>query len=74
MGTNVGTGRAADVRITGGGTIYLFLLITDQAEAWVDEHVTGERQRLGAGLAVEHRYAAALAAGMQEGGLVVDDR
>lgn len=73
MGTDVGTGRVADVRITGGGTVYLFLLLTDQARTWVDEHVSPDRQMLGAGLAVEHRYAAALAAGMQTDGLIVGD-
>jgi len=73
MDTDLGRGRAADVRITGGGTVFLFLLLTDEARGWVDERVSGERQMLGCGLAVEHRYAAALAAGMEEDGSVIVD-
>jgi hypothetical protein len=63
--------RGADVSITGGGTVYLFELLTENARAWVNEHVSAERQMLGRGLAVEHRHAAALAAGTQAGGLFV---
>jgi len=62
----------ADVRIVGRGTVYLFLLGTEQAREWVDEHVSSDRQMLGCGLAVEHRYAAALAEGMQRSGLAVE--
>ena len=64
----------ADVEITGGGSLYLFLLLTDQAREWVEEYVSRDRQMLGTGLAVEHRYAAALAEGMQADGLVVELR
>ena len=63
--------RGADVSITGGGTVYLFELLTENARAWVNENVSADRQMLGRGLAVEHRYVAALAAGMQAGGLFV---
>jgi hypothetical protein len=72
MHAAVGTcARGADVSITGGGTVYLFALLTEKARAWVNEHVSAERQMLGRGLAVEHRYAAALAAGMQAAGLTI---
>jgi hypothetical protein len=61
----------ADVRVIGGGSVFLFVLATPEARAWVDEHVSEDRQMLGRGLAVEHRYAAALAAGMQADGLTI---
>ena len=64
----------ADVRIIGGGSVFLFLLLTPEAAAWVAERVSGDRQMLGRGLAVEHRYAAALAADMLKDGLGIDDR
>ena len=64
----------ADVRIIGRGTVYLFLLGTDQAREWVDEHVCDDHQMFGRGLVVEHRYAAALAEGMRDDGLEIDDR
>ena len=61
-----------DVRIVGGGSVFVFTLLTDHATEWVDEHVSDDRTMLGDGLAVEHRYAAALAHGMQADGLVVE--
>ena len=66
------TAVRADVCITGGGTVILFLLETPEARQWVDEHVSRDRQMFGHGLAVEHRYAAALADGMQADGLVIN--
>ena len=65
------TARSVDVYLTGGGTLYLFQLVTPEAHDWVDQNVSEDRQMLGNGLAVEHRFAAALAAGMQEDGLVI---
>ena len=63
---------AVDVCVAGGGTLYLFLLLTPEARAWVEQHVSEDRQMLGAGLAVEHRYAVDLAQGMQSNGLTVE--
>jgi hypothetical protein len=61
-----------DVRIIDGGTVFLFLLLTTEARAWVEAHVSADRQMLGTGLAVEPRYGAALAAGMADNGLVIE--
>lgn len=63
----------ADVRIIGGGSVFVFLLLTPAAWRWIDERVSGDRQMLGCGLAVEHRYAAALAEGMAADGLILAD-
>jgi hypothetical protein len=65
------TPRNLDVVITGGGTLYLFHLLSTPARDWVAEHVSGERQLLGDALAVEHRYAGDLADGMVSDGLCV---
>lgn len=62
----------SDVRIEGGGTVYLFRLLTQAAREWVEEHVVGETTWMGDALAVEHRYAGALADGMLADGLVVE--
>lgn len=67
------TAQPADDYITGGGTIYLFTLLTQQAREWVHEHVSRDHQMLGNGLAVEWRYVTALAAGMEADGLVLTD-
>lgn len=61
----------ADVCVTGGGSLYLFMLETPAAKVWVEQHVSDDRQMLGNGLAVEWRYAQALAEGMQDDGLIV---
>jgi hypothetical protein len=63
--------RNLDVVITGGGTVYLFHLLTAVAREWFAEHVSGERQLLGDALAVEHRYVVDVAAGMAGDGLLV---
>jgi hypothetical protein len=58
--------------VVGGGSVYLFELLTPDAQTWVDEHVSPDRQIFGDGLAVEWRYAAALAEGMRQDGLLID--
>jgi hypothetical protein len=60
-----------DVTVTGGGSVFLFILHTKAAKRWVDRNVSSERTYLGNGLAVEHRYAQDLAAGMTGDGLVL---
>lgn len=63
---------SADVRIVGDGSVFLFVLLTDDAREWVDTFVSDDRLMFGGGIAVEHRYAASLAAGMQDAGLVLE--
>jgi hypothetical protein len=65
---------SADVRIVGGGSVFLFILLTDDAREWVDAYVSDDRVMFGGGIAVEHRYAASLAAGMVDAGLVLEAR
>ena len=67
------TARSVDVYLTGGGTVYLFILQTAAARAWVEENVSADRMMLGLSLAVEWRFVPELAAGMREDGLVIDD-
>jgi hypothetical protein len=69
----VESGHGADVRIVDAGSVVLFLLLTAAARAWVEAHVSGDPQMLGIGLAVEPRYAAALAKGMAGDGLTIED-
>jgi hypothetical protein len=58
-------GFVADVRIVGEGSVFLFILLTDDAREWVETFVGDDRLMFGGGIAVEHRYAAALATGKQ---------
>ena len=64
---------AIDVCVTEGGNVYVFLLLTPEARNWVAGHVSDDHQMFGSGLAVEWRYAADLAAGMEADGLVITD-
>jgi hypothetical protein len=64
-----------DVTVSGGGTVYLFHLESNDAHDWVEEHVQLESwQRLGSAFAVEHRYAGPLIEGMVGDGLRVEVR
>ena len=67
------TARPADVCVSGSGSVFLLSLLTGAAREWVDQHVSPDRQFFGDDLAVEWRFAAALAAGMEADGLVVTD-
>ena len=60
-----------DVEIVDAASTVLFWLFTAEARQWVEDCVSPDRQMYGHGLAVEWRYAAALAEGMQRDGLVV---
>ena len=60
-----------DVEVVGGGTVFMFMLLSSAARRWVDGFVSPYRQMWGDGLVVEWRYAAALAEGMRRDGLVV---
>lgn len=60
-----------DVTVSNHGGIILFMLNTQEAKDWVDEHVQ-EPMYHGNGLAVEPRYAENLAIGMRDGGLTVE--
>lgn len=60
-----------DISIENHGSIFLFRINSPAAHAWVSENVQDDAQFFGDALVVEHRYAADLAAGMREDGLVI---
>lgn len=64
-------GPIHDVEIRRHGTVYLFHLHTVAARAWIAENVISPIW-FGVALAVEHRYAHDLAAGMLADGLTVE--
>ena len=60
-----------DISIEDHGTLFLFRMNTPAAAEWVSQNVQEDAQFFGDALAVEHRYAQDLAAGMQADGLVL---
>ncbi|MGD1082735.1 MAG: hypothetical protein ABR881_30850 [Candidatus Sulfotelmatobacter sp.] len=46
-----------DVLVRNERTVFVFCLLTSQAEAWIDEHVQSDAQWFGSALIVEHRFA-----------------
>lgn len=60
-----------DVEVRNEGSIFLFVPLTEDANAWIEANIGDEAQFFGNALVVEHRYAENIAHGMQEGGLVV---
>ena len=57
--------EATDVLIVDGGSVLLFRLLTQRARRWVDDWVREDRLLFSDGLAVEHRYVAAVVAGIE---------
>lgn len=60
-----------DIRVENHGSLFLFRVLTPEAQAWVDEHIPDTAQWMGNGFAVEHRYAETVATGMTNDGLTV---
>lgn len=60
-----------DFTISGGGTVYLLTPVSDAACEWVEDHLAPDRQYLGEGIAVEHRYIRDIIEGARRDGLVV---
>jgi hypothetical protein len=64
--------QPTDVLVRNEGTLFIFRPLTASAKRWVEENVNvPDHMWLGDGFAVEHRYAPAIAEGMQEAGLLV---
>jgi len=60
-----------DFMIHGGGTVYLLTPVSQRGEDWATEHLPADAQRLGSGIAVEHRYIQAIAEGIHGDGLKI---
>jgi hypothetical protein len=60
-----------DVSVENHGSVFLFRLHTSAAREWVNDNVASDAMFFGDALAVEHRFAASVAAGMIQGGLEV---
>jgi len=60
-----------DVEVQNCGSIFLFHLLTEEAENWVKQYVRGHCMHFGGAIVVEPRHAPRLAAGMHESGLQV---
>lgn len=59
-----------DIRVSGGGTIFLVTPVTQAGRDWINDNVAVE-QMLGNGIAVEHRYVMDIVQGARSDGLVV---
>jgi len=63
-----------DVLVCNEGTVFAFCLLTERAQAWIEENVQTESWRWFCNnvLVVEHRHASGLALGMKDSGLVLE--
>lgn len=61
-----------DIAVANHGSLFLFLPKSDRGNEWLDDNVGTDAQWFGPALAVEHRYAEALAAGMIQDGLTLE--
>lgn len=60
-----------DVAVHNEGTLFLFRTLTDRARNWIAAHVQADALWFGDALVVEHRFAADLAQGMRDDGLLL---
>lgn len=64
---------AVDVLVSGGGSLFVFSMISDSAKSWAEENISREgfQPNFPNQVYVEHRYAHDLAQGLISSGLVV---
>jgi hypothetical protein len=60
-----------DFEVSGGGSVYLFKPLTPAARAWLDEHVSHNRQEWAGAIVVEHRFIGDIVRGTIADGLQV---
>lgn len=60
-----------DFNVTGGGSVYLLTPLSRDAREWVSDNLPSDVQRLGNGIAVEHRYISDIIDGIRADGLEV---
>ena len=58
----------------GGDTVFLLVPNTEAANDWAEEHLPQDAQRLGRGIAVEHRYIFPILEGILRDGLTLTER
>lgn len=63
------TTLSPDFCVTGSGSVFLLIPLTDAANEWVEANLPEDAQRLGRGIAVEHRYILDIVDGAQADGL-----
>ena len=61
-----------DFNLINGGSVFLLIPNTEEANAWVADNLPAELLTLGNGIAVEHRYIAEIVAGIQNDGLTIN--
>jgi hypothetical protein len=62
----------ADLRVHGGGTVYLLRAVSPRGEAWIAEHIPVDAIRFAGGaVVVEHRFIHDIVAGAVRDGLSV---
>jgi hypothetical protein len=60
-----------DFEVSGGGSLYTLLPLTEVARQWVEEHLPEDRMTFGKAVVVEHRYIEDIVRGAQADGMVV---
>jgi hypothetical protein len=58
-----------DFAVRDEGTLVLLWALTDDTEAWIEEHLPADRLTWGHATVIEHRYAGDVVDGLVEDGL-----
>lgn len=64
-------GGEGDLRVEGGGTVYLVRPLTRRGDRWITENIDREAVWFGGAVAVEHRYIGEIILGAYRDGLKV---
>lgn len=57
-----------DFDVVNGGSVFLLILVSEGAKAWVEEYLPDDAPSFGNGIAVEARYIGEILNGIQEAG------
>ncbi len=62
----------ADFYLDCHGTIFLLRPMTEEAVAWITEHIDPQAPYLGRAVAIEHRFVEPIVEGIKSEGLTID--
>lgn len=60
-----------DLKVTGGGSIFLLRGVTARGREWIDQNISQDRTEFGGAIVVEHRYITDIVIGARRDGLRV---
>lgn len=73
MAQTVGIASRTDFTVQDAGSFLILYAETDDASAWVEEHLPDDAQHWAGGVVIEHRYFEPIACGIDADGLTIGE-